>query len=1295
MLTFPQEWSGGSLSARLLLLPASDPTTPPLGTGLPKFSGSSWPVRVTALTDPDALLGPSPASSPGAKSFAFTATPPAGAAALFDGLADVYAPKAPDLPANRSAQLGSANVRKYLPESYTRAIPFERPAPGTVVGNEFACGLREPTWGALKDPKPPATVTWGALISFALRQPALARALGLLYDIPLPGNFPGPLDAGGWLYVDLDPASGVVPTPPEAIRSYAARLPVLALGAQRSVFAAVLFPVGLTGAGSYDEALREAAGYDDGFAKIVHAAQAETADAASSGHNELRPATDAGIDIGWDDEQVTLWLNRQLDGLRSRLSGTSTVEAPLGVAGYRIDVSQPEIPALSGWSSLCRAFSVNVAGNAAPLQFPSAPAVPLFTSTFDDELSVEPTPCRSMHDSGKGMWLPQYFARWQGGSVVASDPTLFQLTGATPSDADGNPIAVPPPTYLAKPPLSQLRYGRLYRFRCRLSDLTGGGPAVDDPQSNPAPHPVTEVRFVRKVPPKLLHVKTNIAVATPGKPTPAVSTIETIDVWRPLIGYPEMVFAGLDDPVLVASLLARAASARAAGSAVGVNDPDVTSVRILVEVRANPHDPGPEGGRDGDFRELYSIETPFGPFDADNVLDAGAPLHLSLAYLDSPDVADFVAPADGATEIPLPRGRDVRIRLTGTCSDKPNYFGAPWVQEGLTSDLFTRAEAVNEDNLYVPQEKVSEARGIFLQPVPDALARLANELGIVFSGMRLSGRPGERTVFGCSAALRCSLGADRGAIEFSSSAEIIGRWIVALEFRLSRDWTWDALQDIGFLVSRRDDPASAFQVIGNSTLPFVVSPSAVPTSPPVGDDPRAKTRFLFFDAIDPAPPSGKFPSVLTPEWQIEPQIKGFSDVQNEALVRSAKLRLPVATRPAQTPKLVAAGVALSPYEANEDYSETKTRNRSLWFEFEEPVADPNDTLYARILSYGPDPLLSGDITHLLRPVPSLPFGSLTLFDIVERALPQPADPPPLAIDPEPIRIITPDQPEDDSGINAMNEMTEAQTDVPNTRSKYFIVPLPDGTDGDSPELFGFWGYEIRVGHKLIWSTAQARYGRPLVIKGVQHPAPILECAPVRLRGNPPGKSDGIVVTVPFATAVFADKRLTRLAAGDPRTKIWVMLYAQVRQADGTMNRNILIARALAFPQRTSDTAGNVVPPATRDVLGVARFDQSAINKTLDDLALPVSQPLSALAVELLPGDNLVQIPTQLPTFGIAETQVEEVFTLIDKQVPDASSGQTLASFSAPASDPLGRDLGSMDSRRILRCSRLTPVAPAC
>jgi hypothetical protein len=1215
---------------------------------------------------------------------------------LFEGFKNAYEPEVQlRTTLERSAQLGTANVRKHLPESYTRAIPFERPAPGTVIGNEFACGLREPKWADTGDGKPPNKVTWGALISYALRQPLLAQALGLWYDVPIPPGFPGTVANGGWLYAELDPASAIVPAPPDAVRSYAARLPVLMAGADRAVFAAVLLPVGITAAGSYDTPLAEAGLYDDGFAKVVHAAQAETADAASSGHNELRPATDAGIDIGWDDEQVTAWLNRQLDGLRARLSGSDAVQAPLGVGGYRIDVSQPEIPALAGWSSLCRAFSVNSTGTAGPLQFSVPPGPAIFSANFDDELSVEPTPCRSMHDAGKAVWLPQYFARWQGGALVASDPTLFNLAGSSPRDADKNPISVPPPTYLAKPPLSKLRYGTLYQFRCRLSDLTGGGPKVDDESKNPGPQPVAESRFVRKVPPKLLRVQTNIAPPAPGKPTPGVSAISTIDLWRPLIGYPEMVFAGLDSPALVAALLARATAARNDGKAVGVNDPDVTHVRIAVQVRANPHDSGPDGSRDGDFRELYAIDTALPAFDAADVLNPGTALHLRFSYVDTKDIAKFPVPPAGATNIPLPRGRDVRIRLTGICADKPNYFGAPWVRKGLTADLFTRAEATNEDGLFAPQPKENDAKGIFLQPAPDALTRLASELDIVCSGMRLESHPGKRVIFGTSAAIKCSLAADRSSLEFSSAAEITSRWIIALQFSIARDWTWNALADIGFLISRRDRPVDAFKVIGNSILPFVVSPLAVPSAPAAGDDPRAITRCIFFDVVNPTPAVGQFPEIATPEWSIEPQITGFSEAQNAALIKDAKLRLPVAARPRQTPKLVSAGIALSPYKPSADYSETESRHRALWLEFDEPVEDPNDALYARILSYGPDPLLSGDITHLLRPVPELPVGSLTLFDIVERILPEPPDPPALAIDPEPIRVVVPDQPEDRSGLEAMNEMTEAVEDSPPTRSRYFIVPLPGGTDQDAPEMFGFWAYEIRVGHKQVWSTAQGRFGRPLVVKGVQHPPPVMECAPVRLKSNPPSDSDGIVVTAPFATAVFADKRLTRPAAGDPRTRIWVLLYAQVRQADGATNRNVLVARAPALPELARDAAGNLVPPATRDVRGVARFNLPTVNKALAELALPANQPLSALAVEVLPGDNLVLIGSQVPSL----VGGQEVFGLADKQAPETADMQAFTRLAnianVTSSDPLGRELGSIDSRRILRCSRLTPVAPVC
>jgi hypothetical protein len=174
--------------------------------------------------------------------------------------------------------------------------------------------------------------------------------------------------------------------------------------------------------------------------------------------------------------------------------------------------------------------------------------------------------------------------------------------------------------------------------------------------------------------------------------------------------------------------------------------------------------------------------------------------------------------------------------------------------------------------------------------------------------------------------------------------------------------------------------------------------------------------------------------------------------------------------------------------------------------------------------------------------------------------------------------------------------------------------------------------------------------------------------------------------------VFDDKRLTQPGAGDPRTRIWVLLYAQVTQADGTSRRNVLIARAVAVPQFDHDNAGALIAPKTRDVMGVAQFNEQTVNQRLADLALPENAPLSVIAVELLPSDHLVQQSAQF-----ADRQVFYTFDQPDVPLGAPGSpavGALIANVAQP-SDPLGAELGSITSRRILRCSPLTPVAPAC
>src|SRR5262249_13177804 len=150
------------------------------------------------------------------------------------------------------------------------------------------------------------------------------------------------------------------------------------------------------------------------------------------------------------------------------------------------------------------------------------------------------------------------------------------------------------------------------------------------------------------------------------------------------------------------------------------------------------------------------------------------------------------------------------------------------------------------------------------------------------------------------------------------------------------------------------------------------------------------------------------------------------------------------------------------------------------------------------LAYGPDPLLA--------------FGPLESPD----AIAQDVTEPPISLDPEPMRLITPGQTADKSGLDAMAQLVPALT-PPTEKPRHFLLPLPAGVAGGAPQRFRFWPYELRGGHSgdglVTWPTAQARYGRPLRVTGVQHPAPLLKCMVSR---NPAG----IQAIAPSATPVL-------------------------------------------------------------------------------------------------------------------------------------------------------------------------------
>jgi hypothetical protein len=1211
LMAFPQSWTKATntLAVNLLVLPIGNPLGP-VGS-VPKFAGTTLKLEARLLTG--AAL-PSTATPP-ALTTPFVAVPPPGAPALLAGL-QARMPAGSTITTGKvtpaTAPAASVRVKKALPPSYTSAIPFSRSRDSNlfVVGDGYGCAVKAQDPGVAL-PKPAPTIAWGQLISYILQQPALALACGFVYQtsLVLP---PASVDDISWISFAIDasnPANPFVPdlATPDRIRSYAARLPPL--DANRKLFAAVLFPVVQSPQATLAIVDLESEIYDDGFAQIVHCHQPPTFDTATGGTDGMAPGAEPGVQLAWDDEQVTVWLDRQVGLLRDRANNTATnPEAPLGVLGYRVDVREA---GTTGWGALC-----GVSGSL-PFNGKNASGA---GSTPSGELFINPAPIRSLvasaaNDPG---WLPLYFAAWRGSSLVVVDPTIAKLNppgsiGPTPTTSLLSPIPVAPP-----------RYGHSYEFRVRLADLTGGGPTSADAPVHPGLVPIGLCPFRRHIAPKALEVTTTPPPPKlPAKPA-ASRTITKLVVKRPFIGYPEAIFAGVPASKFHgASLDALITEALAARRAIGVPDPDVDRFRVTVEAATPTHDTGVVGNAPGDldggkWRVIYSIVEKF-------PANPGGSVVLSLDYQDIHDIAAMTPPADGAATLPIPTARDIRIRLTPLSEEKSNYYGATQPPEGAVSDFFTRREAASEAKLFsiVPEKQLLAC---WLQSGDDLAARVGQSFGLVSNGLTVIGPPGRRTVFGASGALRCTLAPDSSALTFATADELLNHWIVALIIEIERDWTWDGFSTPALTVTRDGAP------IGAITFPTSVADIAL-----AGATDRTTTRLVFLDAISPQPKPGSFPTVLNPAYAVTANF-----IKAPAMQHSwTTLRLPITTPPSQTPRIVSTGIVEGPFVAAPDYSSTSRRDRFLWVEFDRPIADSaDDQFFGRVLSYGPDPMLAVDL---------LPPGYA----------PQDQADPPLAIDPEPVRVVFAGQDIDKSGLDAMSPLIPANASSTGPDGVHYILPLPPGLTAEALELFGFWTYEFRVGHSQLWSTAQGRFGRPLRVAGIQHPAPHLTCSVWRNKA-------GVSASAAFATTLIKGQPAFDLRRGDPQTALWFLLYAQVTQLDGAAQRNILLGRERAVLLRPpSERLANAAHGYNREPHGGVIFPTQSINAILDRLQLPRSSSLSVIGVEVLPGP--IHVKHELASMEV------EASTLIGE-------------------DPLGAQLGE---RRILRTSPLTAVPAIC
>jgi hypothetical protein len=1163
-MTFPQGWSAFGLRLRVLVLPRGNPVQSLVGAGL-SFAAADFRVAVRLVPEPGKLPNRADAMVP----VGLGAIPPAGRTALYAKLASLFNIVVPEGVVDPTPL--QPPFRKFLPGTFLKASGRSRPATSFgAIDAEYGCALKASSMpSATPLPKPSVDRSWGEVLQFALRQPQLAERLGMLFraDVAIP---PGhAMRDGGWIYTELDAAgdfAAEAAADAELTASYAARIP--AFDTARPFFVPNVIAVA-SGPGTPpidDDVITENDEYADGFAAYVHGAQPLTANVSDDEPDPLPSVKDVGIRLGWDDEQVLVWLNRQIMS-----DPNAPGHTPCTVAGYRVDVRR----AHSGdpFTSLTAVKgTLNLDGVA--------------LGQFDGELTVEAVPVRFPNSDRD--WLPPYFTAWTGGSLVTTNAATLAFDGRPPAErapTQYDPIGAN---------VVRLRYGRDYEFCVRLADLSGGGPPPGATM-NAGRQKTTIVPFRRCIRPKA--------------PTLAVSAGAKVDrswtsfpIARPLLGFPEAVFTGAAGAYN--ALVADVAASKAREREPGIPDPDVNHVEIEVQVRALAGDTAPDG-----YHTLYTTTRAF-PASAEA-------LKLDLEYVNRPDLTGFATvPATGSLQVPS--ARDLRLVVTAMGRPRADYYYSERHRRGLAPLILeARREATTELNLLdVSQPPARYIRALFFQPdtievvplraagsrhdAPSAICgRLAQEIGLQCRGMTLFGGPGQRLATAASAALRCTIAPDKSAIQFVSHDDLARRWIVAVQATLLRDWTWDGVELVGFVVRRTLDGVE--EDVGVIEMVRAVGPVALD-----GPD-RSRSHLCFFDAIDPKIEDGQFPAEIDVSYRLVPQLRGGGGTATPTW----SLHLPVSTAPLQTPKLKSAGLAFAPYRRADDYSATFSRARALWLEFEESPRDPQDQFFCRVLAHAPDPVLG---------MPAAP-------PLMKRE-------DPLPIDPEPVRVILPSQPTDDSGRDAMQPLKRAH---PGTAR--FFVPLPPGLTVDAPELFGLFTYEFRVGHDdTRWSTARGRFGPPLRVTGVQHPAPALPCYVRRTEHT-------IETSAPFAEAYAAGRDFNP----SPQTEVWFLLYAQVREVSGASWRNVLLRR------QRGGVLEEGIEPLTR--YAATEIELDAAYGALRTLALPRDAPLSVLAVELIPAPIIID-------------------------------GGDFNRYH----DPLGADLGQV---RILRASPLTPVPMAC
>ncbi|MBD0692924.1 hypothetical protein, partial [Streptomyces sp. CBMA123] len=394
------------------------------------------------------------------------------------------------------------------------AAPADTTTPALAQAYAFyrrgAAGTTPPT---RRTAAPPAA-EFHQSVAHLTDHPVVLRALGLLMDLAVPVAGLTPVDATHpaelsvlprWPHPDPDPSPGwsgatqsdLCPTTAYTL-SGTRFVPASVDGPTSTGFSNGLLPLAGAGPAPSGNARFELLPFDvDGAAlRLVSAARSD-ATAAPPGESSpvppgalpaLHSAGFALLDLSREDEHRKQLQRAQQRGTPSGLLASPLLADSL-LGGYRMDVYDSTSRT---WHSLCRRRVHYTVGG-----------VPLLPNGLLDEGYLRPGSVVTGFGDADALYLHQIVARWDGWSQVASRPERVTGTG----DTMPPPGAPPLDTVVECDPgsLPRLRFGRTYRFRVRIADLTGGGLRAEEvgageAQTNPVPY----WRFEPLPPPELV-----------------------------------------------------------------------------------------------------------------------------------------------------------------------------------------------------------------------------------------------------------------------------------------------------------------------------------------------------------------------------------------------------------------------------------------------------------------------------------------------------------------------------------------------------------------------------------------------------------------------------------------------------------------------------------------------------------------------------------------------------------------------------------------------------------------------